>query len=308
MRVLVVENDLQTQSSTFDSTGIAGLDAILSGGYQRGSMVVIAGATGIGKTHLGLHWLAAAARGPSIGGAIVDLSSRGDGQNHAAYAQRLAHQSLDLVAGDGISLDPASWLESQDRYPQLLQLWGYDGRPQVRSWLGMEDEEAFQVDWNRLVERLSAFCYANLLRGRSRWVIDGIEPSDDPASSLQHRVIEHLYHRILRRDHDWLAREVLRQQFRAHQTQVETHRYDTAATTAMLLVTTRETMIDDLIAKPLAEGDLAAGAATLIYVGRVRDGMRIRRAIYVAKHRGGKLDDAIHPFEINDQGIAIDAS
>ena len=45
-------------------------------------------------------------------------------------------------------------------------------------------------------------------------------------------------------------------------------------------------MLDDLISRPLDEGDMLSNANTLIYMGKIRDGNRIGRGLYIAKHRG----------------------
>ncbi|MEA3202447.1 MAG: circadian clock protein KaiC, partial [Thermoplasmata archaeon] len=41
------------------SSGIAGLDAMIGGGFQAGDATLVAGSPGTGKTTLGLHFLAA---------------------------------------------------------------------------------------------------------------------------------------------------------------------------------------------------------------------------------------------------------
>ena len=39
------------------STGIPALDELLGGGLVPGTLTVVVGATGMGKTQLGIHWL-----------------------------------------------------------------------------------------------------------------------------------------------------------------------------------------------------------------------------------------------------------
>ena len=48
-------------------------------------------------------------------------------------------------------------------------------------------------------------------------------------------------------------------------------------------------MLDDLISRPLDEGDVLSNANTLIYMGKIRDGNRISRGLYIAKHRGSAV-------------------
>ena len=45
-------------------------------------------------------------------------------------------------------------------------------------------------------------------------------------------------------------------------------------------------MLEDLIGRPLDEGDVLSNANTVIYLGRVREGNRLGRAMYIAKRRG----------------------
>jgi len=52
-----------------------------------GTLTVVAGATGIGKTQLGLRWAETGARAEGARGVICDLTSRGDSQNHLPYAR-----------------------------------------------------------------------------------------------------------------------------------------------------------------------------------------------------------------------------
>ncbi len=70
-------------------------------------------------------------------------------------------------------------------------------------------------------------------------------------------------------------------------------------------MTTTESMLDQLMMRPLADGDLAAGANTVILMGRILDGGRMQRGMYIAKHRGSPADDRILPFTINDSGINL---
>src|SRR5262249_23062413 len=67
--------------------GIEGLDGMLGGGLLPGTLTVLAGATGAGKTQLGLRWAEAGRAAEGRRGVICDLSSRGDAQNHAPYAR-----------------------------------------------------------------------------------------------------------------------------------------------------------------------------------------------------------------------------
>src|SRR5271163_942727 len=71
------------------STGIPRLDEMLGGGLLPGTLTVAVGATGIGKTQLGLQFAHAGTGQEGRRGILFDMSCRGDTQNHAAYARRM---------------------------------------------------------------------------------------------------------------------------------------------------------------------------------------------------------------------------
>ena len=64
-------------------------------------------------------------------------------------------------------------------------------------------------------------------------------------------------------------------------------------------------MLDELIVRKLDEGDLLSNANTLIYLGRVRSGNKLGRAMYIAKHRGSACTDEIVPYTIDDRGVRV---
>src|SRR3954465_10665939 len=71
------------------STGIAALDDLLGGGLLPGTLTGVVGATGIGKTQLGLQFANAGQTQENHRGLIFDCASRGDSQSHAEYARRM---------------------------------------------------------------------------------------------------------------------------------------------------------------------------------------------------------------------------
>src|SRR3954471_11205679 len=85
------------------------LDRLLGGGLLPGTLTVIAGATGAGKTQLGLRWADMGKTDEGRRGVVCDLTSRGDSQNHAAYA--LQHFGWELTPYPGDS-PPEVALES----------------------------------------------------------------------------------------------------------------------------------------------------------------------------------------------------
>jgi hypothetical protein len=139
-----------------------------------------------------------------------------------------------------------------------------------------------------------------------RAVVDGIEPADSKSQSIQLDLFEYVYHQILRKDPEWVARDLFRQDFRRNAELVARHPYNPADVACVLLYTSHETMLEDLIARPLDEGDLLANANTVIYLGKIRDGNRLGRALYVPKHRGSYCTDEIVPYRIDDHGLQLD--
>ena len=88
--------------SSRQSTGIPALDQHLGGGLLPGTLTVLAGATGIGKTLLGLTFLQAGQQQEGHRGIVFDMSSRGDPQNHGPYAaarHRLAGFRANVLTG-----------------------------------------------------------------------------------------------------------------------------------------------------------------------------------------------------------------
>ncbi len=278
------------------STGVGRLDKALGGGLLPGSLTMLIGATGVGKTQLGIHFAAAG----DGGAAFIDLTSRGDSQNHDGYAHRLLGRQLTAV---DLSADPPEF--PSERPEDIMHFLGYGGRRVMRSQLDVDQWHQWQSDLNRRMPQLYRFVYGHLIHGTRRFIVDGIEPLEDASDSLQIDLLELLYHKMLRKDHDWLAREVLRQNFRANADLVAQHAYPSSEACCSVLVTTKHSMLDQLITLPLADGDLAAAANTVILLGRTQQDGRLGRALYIAKHRGSYAESDIIPFEITDDGIVM---
>ena len=64
-------------------------------------------------------------------------------------------------------------------------------------------------------------------------------------------------------------------------------------------------MLEDLISRPIAEGDLLANANTVIYLGKTRDGNRLGRGLHIAKHRGSACSEDIQPYTIGEHGVRL---
>lgn len=287
------------------STGIESLDNLLGGGLLPGTLTVVVGSAGIGKTQLGLQFLHAGRSQEGRAGIVFDMSARGDSQHHAEYAGRMFNWELEPVVPQ-----PHPPLEDffspQRRHGDYLHVFDLSGRRVTRRDLDFDAQLDWQAEITRRLNCSIAFFYGNFIRGVRRAVIDGIEPVDRPSDSIQLELFEYVYHQILRKDAEWVARDLFREHFRQNADRVAAHRYDPAAIGCMLLQTARETSLDALLARPLDEGDLLSNANTVLYMGKIREGRRFRPALYVAKHRGSACADAIIPYRIADRGIQLE--
>ena len=81
--------------------------------------------------------------------------------------------------------------------------------------------------------------------------------------------------------------------------------YDHKQIGALLLYTTHEVMLDDLLEKPIASGDVLSNANTIILMGKIRNGTKMGRALQIAKHRGSACDESIVPYEITGSGLRL---
>jgi KaiC protein len=310
---------------TRQSTGVPGLDELLGGGLIPGTLTVVVGATGIGKTQLGLQFAQAGAGQENHHGVIFDCSSRGDSQSHAEYARRMFDWRLAaLDAGQQVDVEGffrrvgSAHHDSPDReesaavgeaHPtpgDYLHIFDYHGRRVTRRDLDWEDWQNWQAELNSRLRTAIAFLYGNFVRGVRRVVIDGIEPADRPGESIQFNLFEYIYHQIIRKDPEWVARDLFREAYRRHAEEAARHLYDPRQIGCLLLYTSREAMLDELISRPLDEGDVLSNANTLLYMGKIRDGQRISRGLYIAKHRGSACDERVVEYRIGERGLTID--
>ena len=294
-------------------TGIPGLDELLGGGLIPGTLTAVVGATGIGKTQLGVQFaraglssLAPSPQSPAPAqrpGIFFDMSSRGDSQSHAEYARRIFDWKLAVADADKqVQLD--SFFENREP-GEYLHIFDYAGRRVTKRDLDWDDWHTWQAQLNARLRAAIAFLYGNFVRGCERVVIDGIEPTDRPGESIQFNLFEYLYHQILRKDPEWVARDLFREAYLRNAGEISKHIYDPARIGCLLLYTSHETMLDDLISRRLDEGDVLSNANTIIYMGKVRSGDRLTRALYIAKHRGSACDERIVPYTIDDHGVRI---
>src|SRR5207253_6244922 len=120
------------------STGVAGLDDLLGGGLLPGTLTVIVGATGIGKTQLGIQFANAGMNQEQRRGILFDMASRGDSQNHAGYALRLCDWKLE-ACGYHEQVDLADFYSAQRHHGEYLHVFDYVGKRVTRRDLEFDD-------------------------------------------------------------------------------------------------------------------------------------------------------------------------
>ncbi|HEX3869737.1 MAG TPA: ATPase domain-containing protein, partial [Pirellulales bacterium] len=235
------------------STGISGLDSMLGGGLLPGTLAVVAGATGIGTTQFGVQFASAGATQEGRRGLIFDMGCRGDAQSHAQYAERMARWKLDAVdPSHATALE--NFFAASRRHGDYLHVFDYHGRRVTRKDLGFDAWQDWQAEIARKLGIAIAFLYGNFVQGVRRVVMDGIEPVERASESIQFELFEYLYHQVLQKEAEWVARDLFREHYRQHADEIAAHAYPAGQASCVLLVTTAETMLDDLISRPLDEG------------------------------------------------------
>jgi KaiC/GvpD/RAD55 family RecA-like ATPase len=286
------------------STGIDGLDELLGGGLVPGTLTAVVGSTGIGKTQFGLHFANAGLRQEGSRGIVFDMCSRGDSQNHAEYARRVFGWELRPVDAER-AIDLERFYSPALPRGDYLHVFDQHGRRVTRADLTFEAWNQWQAELARRLNAAIAFFYGSFVAGVRRAVVDGIEPVDRPSDSIQFELFDYIYHQILRKDAEWVARDLFREHYRQNAAAVAEHCYDPGRIDCMLLITSQETTLDGLIEKPLDEGDVLSNANTIIHLGKIRDGTRFRRAMYLTKHRGSACADEIIPYSIDERGLRL---
>jgi KaiC/GvpD/RAD55 family RecA-like ATPase len=287
------------------STGIQKLDDMLGGGLLPGTLCVVYGATGIGKTHLGLHFAHAGQAADGSPGIFFDMNARGDSQQHHEYAARLYDWKLarwtHTVTPMTKPFPPAEQMAA--RYCDALPWMG-----KLRDYQVPTPDGSLELDWNWKAEYNHAlytvrpFVYFHLAAGCRRIVVDGIEPMDVPGDYIQTFLFDELYRKTIHRDSETLGMEICLPVWK-HRAFIDGHRYDHAQVTTLLLVTTEETQFEHLIARKVAVGDIGAVANTIVVMGSERVGNRLGRFLYVVKHRGSAKSDDIAEYRVTERGV-----
>jgi KaiC/GvpD/RAD55 family RecA-like ATPase len=284
------------------STGIPRLDEALDGGLLPGTMTVVLGATGIGKSQLGILYAREGRAQEGETGVLFDMTTRGDSQNQPDYARRLCDWELKfrpLVD----HFDVTSVFDREQARADLMHVFRRAGRRVTIGDMQPEEWQDFKADLMRRLDQTIGYFYGNFIHGVRRVVIDGIEPTERDADSFQHHLFDYIYHQVLRKDHDWLARDLLRARFRSEEPRVQQHAYEADQIGAMLLATSSEVMLDDLIRRPLRSGDVLSNANTILLMGKTQSNGIMGRAMYVAKHRGSACDERILPYRLTESGF-----
>jgi len=290
------------------STGIPKLDAMLGGGLLPGTLTCVYGATGIGKTHLGLTFGNHGRAAEGARGVILDMNGRGDSQQHDEYAARLFAWPLGVWTHAVTPMAEPYPTEAQERadYCNALRWVG-----RVRDFQVPTPDGSFEFDWtwkavyNHALYTVRPFFYFHFARGTRRVVVDGVEPMDVPADSIQFHMFNELYRTAIHRDAETLGMEICLPVWK-HREFIETHLYDHREITTLLLVTTEETRLEDLLARKVATGDVGATANTIVVMGSERVGTRLARMLCVVKHRGSAMSDEIVEFRVTDRGFTLD--
>ncbi|PYM13411.1 MAG: recombinase RecA [Candidatus Rokuibacteriota bacterium] len=287
------------------STGLTRLDEMLGGGLIPGTLTVVYGATGIGKTHLGLTFAAHGAVADAARGIVLDMNGRGDSQQHDEYAARLFEWSLTpwrhTVTPMSEPFPGAA--DMRAFYSNALRWVG-----RVRDFQVPTSDGAWEFDWNwkatynHALYTVRPFMYFHFAAGTRRVVVDGVEPMDSPADSIQCHMFDDVYRTIVHRDGETLGMEICLPVWK-HREFIDTHRYDPGRITTVLLVTTEETRIEDLLARKVAAGDIGATANTILVMGSERVGNRLARMLAVVKHRGSAMTDEIVDYRITANGL-----
>jgi KaiC/GvpD/RAD55 family RecA-like ATPase len=284
------------------STGIPQLDEALGGGLIPGTLTVVMGATGIGKTQMGVRYADTGRQQEGERGVIFDLTTRGDSQNQREYAERMCGWQLRERQFAG-HFDVSSVWSSESARSDYLHVFTRGGRRVTIGDMQPEEWQEFKADLMRRLDQTIAFFYGNFVHGVRRCVVDGVEPTSQDADSFKFHLFDYIYHQVLRKEHDWLARDLFRVQFRSQEPQVQQRAYDCRSISGMFLYTSHEVMLEDLISRPIRSGDILSNANTILLMGKIRDGARIGRALYVAKHRGSACSESIMPYRIADEGL-----
>ncbi|MCA9069166.1 MAG: recombinase RecA, partial [Planctomycetaceae bacterium] len=194
-------------------TGISELDEMLGGGLVPGTLTVVMGATGIGKTQLGLQFAHQGKSREGESGILFDMTSRGDAQNHRAYARRLFDWELRETSIEEKVEPTRVWAPELAR-SDYLHLFRRSGRRVTMSDLDFDEQREWKIELMKKLDQAIGWFYGNFIHGVRRCVIDGIEPTDKASDSFQMHTFDYIYHQILHKEAEWVARDLFRAKYR----------------------------------------------------------------------------------------------
>ncbi len=256
--------------------GMEELDRALGGGLLPGTLTVVAGATGVGKTQVGLRWANVGLAGEGRRGILCDLTARGDSQNHAEYASRLFNWDLNAFPLTASPDFDHAW-DFARPIGDYFHPIDRGGRRVTRGDLEADQWHEWKSDLARTFRCAVGYFYQHFARGCRRVVFDGLEPTDRFSESIQFEFFEYIYHHVLRKEDEWAAREWLREKYRAFEKEVLAHRYDQSTIGCLYLYTTPHVMLEDLLVQPISQGDIFTNANTIILMGRTRHNGKLGR-------------------------------
>ena len=171
---------------------------MLGGGLLPGTLTVVYGATGIGKTHLGLIFAERGRLPDGARGLVVDMNARGDSQQHGPYAGRLFGWDMERWTHTVMPMtDP--YPSAADLAAHYLDVFPWTGRRsdyETDTPGGRELDWAWKAAYARALYTARPFFYFHFAHGSRRVVFDGIEPwhAED---SIQGHVIDQLYRTVI---------------------------------------------------------------------------------------------------------------
>jgi hypothetical protein len=233
------------------------------------------------------------------------MNARGDSQQHAEYAARLHGWTLRRWTHTVMPMadphPPPGELDAQylDVFPWVGRRSDYE----VASPDGREFDWAWKAAYARALHTARPFFYFHFANGSRRVVLDGIEPCDT-GDAIQAYLVDELYRKLVHRDAETLGMEVCLPVWR-HRAFIDAHLYDHAAITSLVLFTTEETRLEDLVGRKVAAGDIGAVANTVLLMGREKVGLRVGRFLAVVKHRGSAMSDEIAEYRIGARGLEL---
>ena len=93
---------------------------------------------------------------------------------------------------------------------------------------GWEFDWNWKATYNHALYTVRPFLYFHFAAGTRRVVVDGVEPMDSPADSIQFFMFDELYRKMIHRDAETLGMEICLPVWK-HREFIDAHRYDHTA-------------------------------------------------------------------------------